>query len=392
MRAGSADKGVNGSDDLDDIEGVVGTVFNDVVIGSAGINTLLGNNGNDRLIGLAGEDLIDGGIGNDVLFGNSGNDILQGGAGKDRLIGGFGADSMAGGAGNDTYFVDSSEDTITEDAEAGIDTVIIAPGTTVGAFANVEVFILDFGPGQNGVLNGNVDGQTFIGGSGNDVLNGNAGDDTLIGSGGDDFLNGGADNDLLKGNAGADLLQGGDGNDIIIGGAGNDAIGVDEGDGEGAAGGNAIFEAVQVGPGGVPAAVESGLRGGDGIDRINGQAGDDIIEGGAGADRIIGGSGNDQLVGGLVDQGGDGAADRFAFSSGSGLDIIFDFENGIDKIDFRGLNLETGLFPTFEAIEGAISESEGNAVISLGSSNVITLIGVAAANLDASDFILADLA
>ena len=132
------------------------------------------------------------------------------------------------------------------------------------------------------------------------------------------------------------------------------------------------------------------LKGNAGSDLILGSDGDDIIQGGNSGDRIIGGAGNDQLVGGRIEVDGDGASDWFLFSSGSGFDIIFDFEDGIDKIDFRGLNLVTGLFPTFAPLADAISENVGNAVISLGGGNVITLLGVNAAQLDATDFILTD--
>ena len=317
----------------------------------------------------------------DVLFGNSGSDILQGGAGNDRLIGGFGVDTMNGGAGNDTYYVDNSGDLIFEDANSGIDTVIIAPGSSVIAFANVEIFILDFGPGQNGTLSGLAGAETLIGGSGDDVLQGNGGDDVLLGGSGDDLMNGGADNDLLKGHAGTDLINGGDGDDVIIGGSGNDILE--------AAGGGATNTIVIGRPN--PAFDQPGLRGGAGVDRINGQSGDDFIEGGTGGDRLIGGSGNDVLVGGEVVGGGDGVEDRFLFSSGSGFDTIADFENGIDKIDLRGLNLETGLFPTFAPLASVIGEDDdGNATISLSGENVIRLMGVTAAELDASDFILVD--
>ncbi len=147
LRSGGADKGVNGSDDLQSIENVVGSDFKDIVIGSTAANRIEGLGSTDRLVGLAGNDVILGQSGNDVLFGNSGSDILQDGAGNDHLIGGFGVDTMNGGAGNDTYYVDNSGDLIFENANSGIDTMIIAPGSSVIAFANVEIFILDFGPG-----------------------------------------------------------------------------------------------------------------------------------------------------------------------------------------------------------------------------------------------------
>ena len=82
----------------------------------------------------------------------------------------------------------------------------------------------------------------------------------LLGGSGNDLMNGDADNDLLKGHAGTDLIKGGDGDDVIIGGSGNDALE--------AAGGGAtntiVIDALN------PAFDQPGLRGGAGVDRING--------------------------------------------------------------------------------------------------------------------------
>ncbi|NCB21463.1 MAG: Ig-like domain-containing protein, partial [Deltaproteobacteria bacterium] len=60
------------------------------------------------------------------------------------------------------------------------------------------------------------------------------------------------------------------------------------------------------------------LTGGDGNDMLFGQAGADILDGGAGHDMLVGGSGNDELTGGT-------GADLFLFHSGSGADIITDY-------------------------------------------------------------------
>jgi Ca2+-binding RTX toxin-like protein len=60
------------------------------------------------------------------------------------------------------------------------------------------------------------------------------------------------------------------------------------------------------------------LTGGDGNDMLFGQAGADILDGGAGHDMLVGGTGNDTLTGGT-------GADLFLFHSGSGADIITDY-------------------------------------------------------------------
>ncbi|MFP1631278.1 calcium-binding protein [Zhengella sp. ZM62] len=54
----------------------------------SGFENLVGSNFNDRLIGSAQVNLLDGGAGDDVLLGNNGNDTLRGRAGRDIIIGG----------------------------------------------------------------------------------------------------------------------------------------------------------------------------------------------------------------------------------------------------------------------------------------------------------------
>lgn len=62
-----------------EIEGVLGTALDDIIIGNSAANVLVGNAGNDQLSG---------GIGNDILIGGLGADVLSGGADEDILIGG----------------------------------------------------------------------------------------------------------------------------------------------------------------------------------------------------------------------------------------------------------------------------------------------------------------
>ena len=73
------------------IEGIVGSSFNDRIIGDAGDNHLDGRDGNDQILGITGNDRIDGG---------NGDDLLDGGLGMDELI---------GGAGNDMFYFDTEQ-------------------------------------------------------------------------------------------------------------------------------------------------------------------------------------------------------------------------------------------------------------------------------------------
>ena len=79
------------------------------------------------------------------------------------------------------------------------------------------------------------------------------------------------------------------------------------------------------------------LWGGSGNDTISGGNGNDVLVGEAGADRLTGGAGNDTLYG-SAGGGADGSVDTFVFTSGWGTDVVFDFENGIDKFDMTALH------------------------------------------------------
>lgn len=105
-------------DELTNIEGVLGTTFNDVLVAS----DALGAGVDNVLFGNAGNDLIKGGAGNDILLGGAGDDVIYGGAGIDRIIGGAGSDTLYGGAGKDIFVIgtDAGRDTIRDFAVANI--------------------------------------------------------------------------------------------------------------------------------------------------------------------------------------------------------------------------------------------------------------------------------
>ncbi|MEM9262337.1 MAG: calcium-binding protein, partial [Pseudomonadota bacterium] len=133
-------------------------------------------------------------------------------------------------------------------------------------------------------------GDTFYGGDGNDNFIGEFGNETFLGGAGNDTLRAVAGENRLDGGSDNDRLIGADGRDVLVGGTGNDNL----------SGGDARDE----------------LTGGDGNDRLNGDGGNDILTGGAGADLFI-------------------------FSLNGGMDIITDYEVGVDRIllDGTGHNL-----------------------------------------------------
>ena len=165
-------------DSIQGVENVIGTDFDDKLVGDIGHNELWSGAGNDTINNIGGNDTIHTGTGEDSVLGSSdgeqvnlgdgddvarmrgGNDLIEGGLGNDTIAGNGGADTAFGGGGNDTFFM----------------------------------------------------------GSQNDTAYGGAGADTISGGFNADVLDGGADDDRVRGEAGMDQLNGGDGNDLLVGG------------------------------------------------------------------------------------------------------------------------------------------------------------------------------
>lgn len=106
-----------------------------------------------------------------------------------------------------------------------------------------------------------------------------------------------------------------------------------------------------------------------------------------GTDTLNGGAGNDQLWGGPNN-------DAFVFTAGSGNDVINDFNQGNNAVgstapELDVINLHDYGFADWAAVSSLISDdSSGNAVIHLTANDSITLSGVHAASLEATDFIV----
>ena len=203
-----------------------------------------------NVIGSAFDDMIIGDDEGDLLVGGDGDDTLLGGAGDDTLIGGAGADVLDGGDGINT--VDYSN------SSAGVD-INLATGTASGGDAdgdtltNIQNVI---GSNYDDVLTGDDSDNVFIGGAGADTIDGGGGVNTVsyatsnaavsvdlatgLGSGGDaegdvlsniQVLIGSNYTDTLIGTDGNDTLRGGLGNDMLMGGAGSDTYLFGLGDG-----------------------------------------------------------------------------------------------------------------------------------------------------------------
>ena len=306
---------------------LAGNIENLNLIGGANIsatgnslaNQITGNSGSNRIDGGAGADTMSGGLGDDTYVVDNINDIvvenanegrdtvrssisytlgdnlesllltgsanidatgneqanaLTGNAGRNVLNGGLGADTMAGGAGNDTYYVDDIGDVVTENANAGTDTVITALSYTLGK--NVENLILT--------------GSASVNATGNELAN------------------------QLTGNSRDNILNGGLGADTMTGGSGNDTYYVDNT-------GDVIIESTSVSGGfdtvsanatytlseGLESLTLTGTadingKGNSAANLITGNDGNNVLDGAAGADTLVGGQGNDTYV---VDNPGD---------------------------------------------------------------------------------------
>lgn len=222
---GAAEYDTMNGDDGNDT--VYGAGADDIINGGAGNDTLNGGVGADVIHGDDGDDIINGGDdpiflsvddtlygddGNDTINGGSGNDTLYGGAGNDVLNGGQGEDTMVGGLGDDTYYADSITETITENADEGIDTVITSKNLFTLS-ANVENLTFTGTSGRYGI--GNAIDNVITGTSGNDILYGEGGNDTLKGGNGNDTLDGGNGDDTLNMGLGTDTATGGSGEDVF---------------------------------------------------------------------------------------------------------------------------------------------------------------------------------
>jgi Ca2+-binding RTX toxin-like protein len=271
-------------DSFDSIENVVGSEFNDTIIGDENINRLEGRAGNDTFIGNRGNDFIDGGTSVDqydiahkdtvdysyssdgievhledsttsndnsvgVALAKVGSDEVDrlknieniiGTDSKDIMTGNNENNRLEGAGGKDTFYVSEGDDII----RGGSDSDLMDYSSWSHGSLDIELNLngeakfgdIDTRAGlekidslkeiesirgtNNTTASFEMHGMTFNG----DRIVGDSADNIFYGLEGDDFLDGGAGNDTLEGGLGNDILRGGTGTNVIDGGDGRDTI------------------------------------------------------------------------------------------------------------------------------------------------------------------------
>ena len=402
-------------DELDDIENVNGSLFDDILNGDQLNNRLGGHHGSDQLFGHEGDDVLVGGNEGDLIDGGEGSDTadytasheavhvdlanhvaengeaqgdqlisienLAGSAFDDTLAGNEHGNRLSGRDGNDSLFGYESNDTLVGglgadllDGGAGDADVADYSQATEGVGVNLV----------SGGFSGEATGDTFIdieyvAGSGfDDDISGDDSVNRLTGGNGNDTLFGAGGNDRLIGGLGADHLDGGDGNadaadysgaqakiiaDLINGGS--------EGEAQGDTYANIEFI--------VGSTFNDELFGDEGKNRINGGAGDDILNGREGNDTLIANAGDDVL------SGGDGN-DVFIFHADEGSNTILDFEAGAGRTDRVWLREHD--FNSIDDVLQSLQQTTDGAFLQNGDESLL-FANVNVDQLVADDFILA---
>ena len=294
-----------GRDTFSGVYQVIGTAFDDLLVGGSAGRTSLGV-AIEGFRGGAGNDWIDGGDGKDSAIYNdspkgitvdlrlSSGQVQDGWGFVDTLVsiekitGSNYADSVVGGAGDDTFEGLMGADWF--DGGAGVNTISFAESDS-GVTVRLSGWV-----GSTGFMLATAQGSALDGyGSIDQFTNVQA----IEGSNFNDLIVGDANNNILEGRGGNDTIDGGDGIDWVVYDHAMRSVIVDlsayrasdDGEGQGdAAPGDAIESDLLLN-------IEN-VRGGWAADRITGDSKANVLQGGAGNDTLIGGAGNDTLDGG----------------------------------------------------------------------------------------------
>jgi Ca2+-binding RTX toxin-like protein len=348
LEQNTAADGFGTTDILLSIENILGSNFDDRIIGSSQINWLFGG---------AGNDLIEAGNGNDVLYGEAGDDSLLGDSGNDKLIGGTGSDVLRGGTDIDlTSYIT---------ALSGVIANLSNTQANTGDAAGDTYFSIE-----------DLEGSQF-----NDILTGDNQANHLWGLNGNDFLDGWQGADIMEGGLGNDTYNLDNLGDLLIEGLneGDDTV-------------NAFINCTLASNldnlfliEGSTAIVGNGndldnlIFGNTSNNTLDGSSGNDILYGGLGLDTLIGGLGNDRFVFNSIREKGDTILD---FAIGNDQLVLTDL---MRDIGYRGSNpIAEGFISARQVNSGLTSlmvDPDGFASKTLGSVPFIFLNNVSASSL-----------
>ncbi|ESQ91527.1 hypothetical protein ABAC460_05960 [Asticcacaulis sp. AC460] len=332
-------------------------VENLTLIGNNHVNAT-GNAGNNVLIGNVGNNILTGGLGDDTyyiqnvndfvveqhwegtdtvyttvaysLFGRAienlflmGTDNLNatGNSLANALTGNTGNNVLSGAGGNDTYYVQNAGDSVIENANEGIDTVVTTVTWTLGD--NTENATLT--GNQHFNLTGNALNNVLTGNIGNNILTGGLGDDTYYVQNVNDFV----------------VEQHFQGTDVIYSTVTYSLFG---------------------------RAVENMIL--QGTENLNatGNSLNNILTGNSGANRLEAGVGNDTFSGGL-------GADVFVFLAASGKDTITDFSGSQND------SINVNAYTAGTANAAMVTQAGANVLINLGGGNTVTVLNAGQADV-----------
>jgi Ca2+-binding RTX toxin-like protein/uncharacterized protein YegL len=369
-----------------------GNTINNSITGNTANNTLSGGAGNDSLNGGAGIDTLIGNVGDDIYVvdtttdvltenasegidsvvsnvtytlgsnienltltgtgatngtGNAINNIMTGNRSNNTFWGGDGVDTLIGGAGNDTYLVNITTDTITENANEGIDSVSSSATYTLG----------------NNIENLTLTGTSAINGTGNTINN------NIAGNTANNTLSSDAGNDTLDGDAGIDTLIGGTGHDIYVVDTTTDVLTENADQGI-----DSVVSSVTYTLGsnlenltltgtsainGTSNTLNNRIKGNTANNTLSSVAGNDTLDGDDGIDTLIGGTGNDTY---LVDT----TTDTLTENANEGTDSVFSsitytLASNIENLTLIGTSAING---NGNALNNTITGNSGNNTMS----------------------------
>lgn len=344
----------------------------DVIYDLGGDNIIDAGDGDNRVTTGEGHDTITTGTGDDYIISGSGNDIINCGTGTNTII---------GGAGNDTYIINSTNDEVQEEANAGNDTLKLNSVSTMTSLdlANYENFEnLDGSLSSlNLTLTGNSADNILTTGTGNNSLIGGAGNDTYMISGKETSV-------TITETSGTDTIgltadkygrfKNLDSFSLSLGGYAS----IENIDGSAINGVDTTDHSI---PPKSPNPTKLTLTGNALDNKITGGAGNDTINGAAGLNTLIGGNGNDIYIinsaSEKVTETSTGGNDTLQLNNASGITSIslVNYSN-VENID--GSAMTSTLTLTGSALDNTLIGGSGSNTLVGGAGNdtyVIKTIG-----------------